>query len=1226
MENIDLLWVLLCAALVFMMQMGFLSLETGLTRSKNNINVATKNMADFSISTLLFWGFGFALMFGTSEAGWLGTSDFLLDFSLDNPDTMVFFVFQVMFCGTAITIMSGAVAERMHFVGYLIVAGVVAGLVYPVFGHWAWNGIDTGTATGWLKEQGFVDFAGSTVVHSVGGWAALAVLLVIGPRTGRFAEDGTPRQIPGSNLPLAVLGTLLLWFGWFGFNGGSTLAFNSQAIYALLNTVIAGSSGLLGGLVLSRFYAGRVQVHTMLNGVLGGLVAITASANSVEPEAAFLIGLLGAVIMMLCVSLLERLRIDDAVGAVPAHLGAGIWGTLAVGIFADLDRLGTGLTRIEQIGVQGLGIVVCGVWTFGVTYLVVSIFNRFKPLRVTPEQEQIGLNIAEHNARTDLLDLFAAMDEQAASGDVSKRVPVEPFTEVGRIAVRYNAVMDALEGAILRTDAIIRNAMDAIITFTHDTFIIQSMNPAAEVAFGVSESQAKGRPLTSLLADTSGELGTLFQDLAGSNNHRELQARREDGSVFPVEVAVSRGEINGEPFYAGTFRDISERKRAREAEQRQLATAEALHQIGLVLNSTLDREKLLAFIENILLLVPRVLPHDSASIWLEDTIGVWRVVANVGFDQHGADTREKLAELRFSPSENARFRQIIEHEMPVIIPDTGQDATWVDLPDMPPIYSWAAAPIVVENRVIGALMIDHQQRGFYNDSHRTILEAIATQISIAVQNARLYERMAEYAARAEAASEAKSAFLANVSHELRTPLTSVIGFANIIKKRLDQNLIPNVEAVDKKTERAIKQVTANIDIIISEGSRLTSLINDVLDLAKIEAGKLDWHMKTIGIGGVIEQATAATTSLFDEKNLPLHVHIEEDLPQIVGDHDRLVQVIINLVSNAVKFTDEGHVTVRAERVDDELRVSVIDTGPGIAPKDHQTVFEQFRQVGDTLTDKPKGTGLGLPICKQIVEYHGGKLWLESDLGQGSTFMFSLPIRGMDDAAIRPIDLNTLVEQLKEDDRRAAASDPARAKTILVVDDEAPIRELLRQELEPLGYRVIEAQNGRQGIEVAKSSKPDLIVLDVMMPEMNGFDVAAVLRYDPETMDIPIIILSIVRDYERGHRLGVDRYFTKPINTEALLTEIDILISQGPSRRQVMIFDQDVSVVNMLSQVLQERGYNLLIATDNRQFLEKVSQSQPDVIIAKAAYAEEHDLIRTLRVKMGLDHIVVLLFE
>jgi len=301
-------------------------------------------------------------------------------------------------------------------------------------------------------------------------------------------------------------------------------------------------------------------------------------------------------------------------------------------------------------------------------------------------------------------------------------------------------------------------------------------------------------------------------------------------------------------------------------------------------------------------------------------------------------------------------------------------------------------PLLSRGEVIGTmgLTTDQSDREFTPAEVR-LAETVAGQIAGAVENARLFTEMEQAKEAAEAANEAKSAFLANVSHELRTPLTSIVGFTNIIQKRLQERILPRVQAEDDKTLRAIKQVEENLQIVISEGQRLTALINNVLDLTKIEAGRMEWHMQPLQVAGVIERAMSATVVLCEHRSLELIKDVEDGLPEINGDHDRLVQVVINLISNAVKFTDRGSVTCRARHVDSHILVSIIDTGAGINEADRLRIFEKFMQGGDTLTDKPQGTGLGLPICKEIVEHHGGRIWVESEPGRGSTFSFTLPL-------------------------------------------------------------------------------------------------------------------------------------------------------------------------------------------------------------------------------------------
>lgn len=443
---IDQLWILLCSGLVFLMQAGFMCLESGLTRAKNSINVAVKNIADFGVSVALFWMFGYGIMFGLSQAGWFGTSNFFLSAQVENSLAMsktssaiAFFLYQAMFCGTATTIISGAVAERLKFSAYLLIAILVSGIIYPLFGHWAWND------EGWLKQLGFIDFAGSLVVHTVGALVSLATLILVGSRQGRFDSSGKVNEIQGTNLPFAVLGALLLWVGWLGFNGGSTLAFDNRVPAIILNTLIAGVAGMLVAILYSQWRYDRIKVEELINGSLAGLVAITACCHVVATPLAVIIGGTGATIAQLVSQSLKRWGIDDAVDAVAIHGGAGIWGTLCVALFGELELVGTGLNRISQLGVQLIGIIVVCIWAFGFSWLLLKLLNSFFVLRVSAEAEEIGLNVSEHQAKTDTYELFQVMDLQAKTQDLSLRVPVESFTENGHIATRYNQMMDALQ-------------------------------------------------------------------------------------------------------------------------------------------------------------------------------------------------------------------------------------------------------------------------------------------------------------------------------------------------------------------------------------------------------------------------------------------------------------------------------------------------------------------------------------------------------------------------------------------------------------------------------------------------------------------------------------------------------------------------------------------------------------------------------------------------------------
>lgn len=388
-DNANTTWVVVAAALVFFMQAGFALLESGMARAKNSVNVMMKNYLDACLGTLVFWFVGFGLMFGMNSTGYFGTSHFMVSGVSEWDYTVL--LFQTMFAATAITICSGAMAERTRYDAYLVAAMVIGALIYPVFGSWVWGGLYGGA--GWLAKLGFIDFAGSTVVHSIGAWCALAGILVLGPRTGRFAQDGgAPRLIPGHNLSLVALGGFILWLGWFGFNGGSTLSADVSIGLINLNTQLAGAAGAVGAVLISRLIGKPVLLTSTVNGSIAGLVGITAGCASMEPVWALLTGLIAGFISVLGALWLESMRLDDVVGAVPVHGFAGAWGTLAAGMFKTGD-----LFNPEQILVQLIGVVAAFVWAFFLALITFMVIHRTMGLRVTPQEEQQGLDFSEHD-------------------------------------------------------------------------------------------------------------------------------------------------------------------------------------------------------------------------------------------------------------------------------------------------------------------------------------------------------------------------------------------------------------------------------------------------------------------------------------------------------------------------------------------------------------------------------------------------------------------------------------------------------------------------------------------------------------------------------------------------------------------------------------------------------------------------------------------------------------
>ena len=1058
---VDTLWIVICAVLVFAMQAGFLCLETGLTRSKNNINVALKNVSDFGISVLLFWAIGCGLMFGLTQQGWIGTSGFFADFTEVDFRVSAFILFQIMFCSTAVTIVSGAVAERMKFAGYLFLTVVIALLVYPIFGHWVWNGtyatffesanlIDNAARLqrgGWLEQRGFIDFAGGSVVHSVGGWAALAAILHIGPRAGRFPPGEPPQQISGSNIPLATLGALILCVGWFGFNGGSVLAFNQLVVLVIMNTIIAGVAGMVTAMFISRYIVGHIEVSACINGLLAGLVAITAGCNLFTTPDALFIGSVGGALMSLTHWLLERWRIDDAISVIPVHLAAGIWGTLAVGIFGDLELIGAGISRSEQIWVQLFGILVCALWSFGIVYIALQAIRKVTTLRASGQDEYIGLNISEHGASTELNDFFRVLDEQSQTADVSKRVPVEPFTEVGQIATRYNAVMDRLERALFHSQTIVKQSTDSIITFSVETYQILQANPATATIFGAKEEGMIGR----LITDFIGPIDRLLlpEKFNGAQYKRRVQIEGThiDGSAIPLEITLSKGKIEGKEILIGTFSDISERNAAIESEKR--------------------------------------------------------------------------AEV------------------------------------------------------------------------------------------------------AEAANAAKSDFLASMSHELRTPMNAVIGMSQLL--------------LDMKMPT---QQRGFLETIYSSGNALMTIINEILDLSKIEAGKLELAPHTFELFECIEDCLIIFSTRCAKKGIELGYWIDPDVPtQVVGDMGRLRQIIINLVGNAVKFTEQGEIIIRIGFYDptdeDEheipiniphlpsqmaLKFSVTDTGIGIKPEKLTQLFTPFTQADSTTTRKYGGTGLGLTISKRLAELMGGTVWATSELGNGSEFHFVIQVGKSLDEEVR----HRQIEHLQ-------------GKSVLIVDDNQTNRQILFMQTERWGMNPVVAESAEEALAICnRATTFDLAIVDLFMPEMDGLDLTASIRSNQSIAALPVVVLTSAAEsnyVERAKKLGVHAYLAKPVRKnhlyETLVSVLDPtadlsglernLSSFGntpalPDNIKILLVEDNIVNQKVALQILKRVGYDADSAISGVEALEQIRSQRYDIVLMDIQMPEMDGLEATRRIR------------
>jgi Amt family ammonium transporter len=388
--DMGMLWMLIAGILVFFMQAGFTLVETGMTRSKNAANIAMKNLLDICVGSLTYWLVGYSLMYGDTTNGWFFWSGLMQGEGAD-------LFFQTMFAATAATIVSGAIAGRTKYSTYAIFSVVMTALIYPIAGGWQWQG------SGWLTELGFIDFAGSSIVHSVGGWAALVAAFMVGPRIGKYV-NGKVFSIPGHNQVLATLGVFILWLGWFGFNGGSQLAWGgADAIGAsnvVLLTNLAAAAGGLGALITTWIWYGKPNLPQTLNGALAGLVSITAGCGNMSAIGAVMAGLIGGIIVVFSIEFIEKkLKIDDAIGAASVHGVAGAWGTLVIGLWGVDGETGIGLFNgggFSQLGTQAIGVLAYAVWSIGLSFIVFKILKSTIGLRVTEEEEIVGLDLSEH--------------------------------------------------------------------------------------------------------------------------------------------------------------------------------------------------------------------------------------------------------------------------------------------------------------------------------------------------------------------------------------------------------------------------------------------------------------------------------------------------------------------------------------------------------------------------------------------------------------------------------------------------------------------------------------------------------------------------------------------------------------------------------------------------------------------------------------------------------------
>lgn len=576
--NLDTIWVLVAAGLVLLMQIGFMLLEAGMVRTRNSINVAQKNMMDFTFSTFAFAFVGFMLAFGTTTGGLFGFDTDLLFINGLNLENNAFFVFQVMFCGTAATIVSGAIAERMRLSAYVISAVFTAIVVYPVFVHWAWGSALGRNEGALLANLGFIDFAGGTVVHGTGAWIALAACIVLGPRIGKYDGNSKPIRLQGNSPVLSTVGALLLLVGWLGFNGGSTLAANSFVAHIIVNTLLAAASGGIAGYFLGWFQDGVIYPEKTISALLGGLVAVTAGCMVLDVIGAAIIGAMGGVTAVIASKILEnRFRIDDPVAAVAVHGFAGAVGTMGLAFLAPVDQLATG-GRLEQFWVQSFAVTLNFVWAFGLGMLFFSVLVSLMQVRVRGEAERIGLNETDHGSRFGLEhveDAFSSLAEGTA--DLNMRLRVEPGGDAEELTRSFNRLISNIqdeersrteqadelrnEEEAERLSALANATFEAII-ISKDGVILDG-NVALERLLGLPMDKIRGCSLFDFVVEEDANF--VWSQLGKTETAPyEIRVTHSSGEHIPIEVRARELTHKGEVRRVSAAVDLRDRKAAEE--------------------------------------------------------------------------------------------------------------------------------------------------------------------------------------------------------------------------------------------------------------------------------------------------------------------------------------------------------------------------------------------------------------------------------------------------------------------------------------------------------------------------------------------------------------------------------------------------------------------------------------------------------------------------------------
>ena len=1133
------------------MQIGFCMLEAGLVRQKNSINVAFKNLMDFIIAGLVYWAVGFGIMFGIGESnGLYGTTMFM---KAHADGATAFFLFQLVFCGAAATIVGGALAERTRLSAYLVISALVAAVFYPLMGHWVWGGTLGEGTPGWLAQRGFIDFAGATVVHGTGGWLALAAVMIVGPRLGRFAKDAP--TLRGSNYPVATVGVLVLWFGWFGFNGGSLFEYNGQVPIVIVNTSLAAAAGGFALLSWAWIKERKPNISTSLNGTIAGLVGVTAGAHIFEATDAIVVGIVSAIACGLATNLLDKLKIDDVIGAWPAHAIAGAAGTLMVALMGDVSAFPNGATRVEQLIVQATGVVTVAVWAFGVGYGLLFLVNKAMPLRVSEEDERIGLNIAEHNASTELVDLIGEMQTHRDNGDFYAPVLVEPHTEIGQIAGEYNRVLDRVRLEIdTREEAyrqleeesefrfIFENSHEGIVQFARNGAITKA-NPAAVrlLGFDTADDLISGvGPWLAKLhgADKITKLKAMVELLnkKGVASEVELSFQKhnnqEDAHVL-IDLRRLKSADGSQPTVLASVIDISERKVSESLRlERDLANAASHAKSEFLANMSHEIRTPLNGVTGMLELLSRTKLDNRQERFIsvagtsaDSLLSVINDILDVSKIEAG---KLELEEAEFG------LPQLLSDVLDMF----AQQAATKDI-ELASLF-----PTNIPERVIGdperlrqvIVNLLGNALKFTNDGAVT-LRCRATKIG----NTRTRLRLSvEDTGVGIPASEKERLFEAFTQADTSTTRKyGGTGLGLTITRQLVELMGGDISVESEIGQGTVFHV--NVDLLLPEQSAVVVPVAPSLDMnSDIRILVVDDHPINLEIlDGMLKPEGFQVSGIQDASDA---------LPALEEAHDQGNPYQIALLDYQMPEMD-GKDLVEYIRLDsrfNDLHIIML------------TSIDQAISIGER-----KRLSIHASITKPL---------RRSRLFDAINQTLNRPVSSESPATVRPVkelaaegiaaarvgkvpglvsvpDGQSLTE-VKQFGSFTVPKTSAenRPLNVLVVEDN-PINQLVIDELlNEFGHTTVLAENGKVGLQRVEEESIDLVLMDCQMPVMDGFEATRRLRAIEEEEGrprMPIIAVTsnaIKGDRERCLDAGMDDYVSKPISTEKLFRAIEKNVS------------------------------------------------------------------------------------